>query len=645
MQMKTLALKNIELTEGFWKSRTDLVAGSLIPYQWEALNNRIPGAPPSHAVENFRIAAGEAEGKPLGIIFHDSDVAKWIEAASYVLASGSDPGLEAIIDELVRLIAKSQKPDGYVNTYFIAAGDEHRWSDLKMGHELYCAGHMMEAAVAYHAATGKRELLDVMCRFADYIGKVFGPGEGQNHSYGGHPEIELALYRLADASGNRRYAELADYFIDVRGTIENYHVGDTADPEMNHDNKWFREDYFLAHKPVREMRDADGHAVRAVYLYSAMADMAARTGDEGLITALKALWRSLVGRRMYVTSGIGPQGRGERFTVDYDLPADTAYNETCASVGLVFWAWRMTLLEPSGEYGDVVERALFNGALSGMSLDGRGYFYVNPLEVNPEIAAYRHDHDHVETARVPWFDCSCCPTNIARLTASVGQYAVSWRNGAVWIHQYAAGRFTVPFADGPLTLDVETDYPWDGRVRITAGPAGPTRRTLYLRRPGWCRRFSLAVNGESAAAAEEENGFIAVNRIWEEGDVIELILEMPVEFIRAHGNVVEAAGKVAVQRGPVVYCLEEQDNGPGLHRILVDPRTVPSVVRDDSLVEGSRTVLLDGFREEADKDEVLYRACRGGRPRRECKVRAVPYFQWGNREKNREMRVWIRSTC
>ncbi len=643
MHMRTPTLKDVKLTEGFWKSRTDMIAESLIPYQWDALNNRIPGAPESHAVENFRIAAGEAEGRPEGIIFHDSDIAKWIEAASYVLSVRPNAELEAIIDELIRLIAKSQKSDGYVNTYFIAEGDEHRWSDLKMGHELYCAGHMMEAAVAYFKATGKRKLLEVMCRFADYIGEVFGPNEGQNHSYGGHPEIELALYRLADATKNRRYEELAEYFINIRGTVENYHIGETADPGMNHDNKWFREDYFLAHEPVRGMRTADGHAVRAVYLYTAMTDLALRQTDDAMVEALGALWRNLTRRRMYITAGIGPQGRGERFTVDYDLPSDTGYTETCAAVGLVFWAWRMTLLNPAGEYGDVIERALFNGALSGMSLDGTKYFYVNPLEINPAIAEYRYDHDHVKTARVPWFDCACCPTNIARLVSSVSQYFFSRTDKEIWLHQYASGEYGIELEEESLNLIVKTDYPWDGRIRIFLMSSSSSHLPLHLRIPAWCEDFTLALNGEILSNPGIENGFVTIERLWEKNDEIELVLKMSVLFIRAHGDVVETAGKIAVQRGPLIYCLEEQDNGPGLHRILIDIESEPTVLPDDTLLEGGRIVVLDGFREEKDTDEILYRPYEKNRGLKPCRIRAIPYFQWGNRGQNQEMRVWIRS--
>lgn len=639
--LKDMSPKNVLFTTGFWKSRIDMVTGKLIPYQWEALNNRIPDAPPSFAVENFRIAAGESEGKPKGTIFQDSDVAKWIETAACSLMIRSDPGLEQIIDELVRLIKKSQLSDGYVNTFFIAGDTEKRWTDMNMGHELYCAGHMMEAAVAYYEATGKREMLEIMCRYADHISEVFGPGEKQNHSYDGHPEIELALYRLAEATGEQKYARLADYFLSIRGSIEDFYTGKATQSGMRHDSRWFLNDYYLAHKPVEEMNQAEGHAVRAMYLYSAMTDMYLFRGGSKILKALKSIWRNTVDKKMYITGGLGSQSHGERFTIDYDLPADTGFFETCASVGLVFWARRMFSAIPHGEYADIIERALYNGALSGVSLNGTRYFYSNPLEVNPEVAAYRQDHEHIQTSRVPWMDCACCPTNIARLIESFGTYMASYTEKAVWIHHYAASGLDVHFEQTPVRIRQSTTYPWDGKISISLEMEGKRNFTLFLRIPDWCADFSLRINGELQIQPVKKNGYLGIRRTWQKGVQIKLNLAMPVRFIRSNSNVRDYAGKVAVQRGPIVYCAEEIDNGKGLQELVVDTAGTVTLDKDDSLMEDTRVIYLTGYRDKAEGD-ALYCEYEAEKDFLPCRIRTIPYFQWGNRADGQEMRVWLR---
>jgi uncharacterized protein len=639
--LKDMSPKNVLFRKGFWKSRVDMVTEKLIPYQWKALNNRIPGAPPSFAVENFRIAAGESEGKPKGTIFQDSDVAKWIETAAYSLMIRSNPELEQIIDELVRLIEKSQLSDGYVNTFFIAGNPEKRWTDMNMGHELYCAGHMMEAAVAYYEATGKRRMLDIMCRYADHINEVFGPGENQNHSYDGHPEIELALHRLAKVTGEQRYTRLADYFLGVRGSVEDFYTGKATQSGMMHDSRWFFNDYYLAHKPVEEMNQAEGHAVRAMYLYSAMADMSRSKGGRKMLKALTSIWRNTVDEKMYITGGLGSQSHGERFTIDYDLPADTGFFETCASVGLVFWARRMFSAIQHGEYPDIIERALYNGALSGVSLDGTRYFYSNPLEVNPEVAAYRHDHEHIQISRVPWFDCACCPTNIARLIESLGTYMASCSENAAWIHQYTACEMNILLEQTSVRIKQDTEYPWDGKIRISLKMEGSLNFTLFLRIPGWCADFSLWINGEQQRKPLLENGYLVMSRTWQNGAQIELDLDMPVRFVRSNSNVREYAGKVAVQRGPVVYCAEEVDNGKGLQELVVDPTAKTILEHDNSLMEDTRIIYLTGYRDKAEGD-ALYFEYEADKDFVPCRIRTIPYYQWGNRGDGQEMRVWLR---
>ncbi len=639
----SLPLGAFRLTGGFWRDRAESVARDVIPYQWKALNNEVPGVPQSHAVENFRIAAGEAGGSPKGTIFQDSDVAKWIEAAAYSLATKPDPGLEARIDELVRLVEKSQLPDGYVNTYFIAAaGIGKRWSDLVMGHELYCAGHMMEAAVAYFGATGKRRLLDVMRRYADYIGTVFGPAEGQNPGFDGHPEIELALHRLAAATGEKKYAELANHFVDARGKVANFYKGEAAMEGMIPKSRWFRSDYYLADKPVREMDAVEGHSVRAMYLYSAMADQYRMTGDPTLRAALDRLWKNAVKAHLYVTAGIGSQSHGERFTIDYDLPNDSCYTETCASIGLALWAWRMLLIEPRREYADVMERAMYNGILSGISLDGTGYFYVNPLEVGP-ATAYRQDLSHVATSRVGWFDCACCPTNVARFAASAGARLVTVAAESLWVHHYATGSVGLEFAGKPVTLSMKTGYPWDGAVEIEVEKGDSVGFALRLRVPSWCASWSLSVNGSPVPGTLGADGYAAVSRAWNAGDRARLDLDMSPRFLRANPLVREDAGKVAVMRGPVVYCAEERDNGKNLHLLSVDPRLGAAAVTEGSLPAGTVALEAEAFRDaEGEADGPLYREYDAAVSAERRKLTLIPYYQWGNRAPGEEMLVWLR---
>ena len=378
-------LSAVKITGGFWSRLQELVRTQVIPYQWEALNDRIEGAAPSHCMENFKVAAGQREGSFGGCVFQDSDFAKWIEAVGYSLTIHPDPELEKTADEAIDLVCSAQQPDGYLNTYYIINGLEDRFTNLAHNHELYCLGHLMEGAIAYYQATGKDKLLNAVRRYADLVDSLFGAEEGKLQGYPGHEIIEMALVKLADVTGEERYLRLAKYFIDQRGQEPNYFR-----EEIEKSGKpwgWakspFGLQYYQAGKPVREQTAAEGHAVRAVYLYSGMADVARKTGDESLWNACRTLWDSIVRRRMYVTGSIGSAHYGESFTFDYDLPNDSVYGETCAAIGLVFFARRMLETEAKGEYADVMEQALYNGVISGMSLDGRSFFYVNPLEVLP----------------------------------------------------------------------------------------------------------------------------------------------------------------------------------------------------------------------------------------------------------------------
>ena len=636
-----LPLRDVRFSRGLLADRIALVHQVMIPYQWEALNDRVEGAERSGCVQNVRIAAGEIEGKFHGHCFQDSDLSKWLEAASYRLATHPDPRLAADLDGIVASLARAQRPDGYLNTYIQVAAPDQRFANLRDNHELYCAGHLIEAGVAHFAATGERGLLDICRRVADMIEKNFGTGPGQIPGYPGHEELELALIKLARALDEPRYAKLAAWFVRQRGAqplyfeVEARRRGDTTLPYYAQRDGLA---YFQADRPVTELTEPIGHAVRAMYLYAGMVDVAAEFQDAALMGAARALWDSLVRRHLYITGGIGADGSGgEKFSEGLDLPNDRAYAETCASVGLVFFARRLLDQELRGEFGDVMERALYNNVLAGMALDGRKFFYVNPLEVQPAVAQRRYDCRSVKTSRVGWFGCACCPPNIARLLASAGQYAYAFRPDGLAVHLFAEGEAAFQAGGTAVRLEVRTDYPWDGRVAISVHPAAPAKFILRLRVPGWCRGATVAINGGKAEPAAA--GYLALEREWREGDRIELDLPMPVERVRADPRVAADAGCAALQRGPIVYCLEEADNGPNLAALSL-PRSEPLRSRRAPEILGG-CVVLEAMAERAAPGPQLYSTEPPALAR--VPLRAVPYALWANRGEG-EMRVWIRES-
>ncbi|AGT32221.1 glycosyl hydrolase [Geobacillus genomosp. 3] len=630
----------VNVKDRFWKRYIDVVRHEVVPYQWEVLNDRIPDAEPSHAIENFRIAAGESDGEFYGMVFQDSDVAKWLEAVAYLLETKRDPELEALADDVIELLGRAQQPDGYLNTYYTVKEPGKRWTNLRDNHELYCAGHLIEAAVAYFRATGKRRFLDIMCKYADYIGTVFGRGEGQISGYDGHQEIELALLRLYEATGNENYLKLSQYFIDQRGQQPHYF---DREKEARGETGRFWYDggyrYHQAHIPVREQKQAVGHAVRALYMYTAMAGLAAKTGDESLKQACKTLWENVTKRQMYITGGVGSSECGESFTFDFDLPNDTAYAETCASIALVFWARRMLELETDGKYADVMERALYNGTISGMDLDGKKFFYVNPLEVWPK-ACERHDKRHVKPVRKKWFSCACCPPNLARLIASIGHYIYSQTSDALFVHLYVGSDIRTELGGRSVEIVQETNYPWDGTVRLTVLPESPGEFTIGLRVPGWCRGATLTINGEKVdMVALIQKGYAYIKRIWKKGDQVELVFPMPVERIKAHPQVRANAGKVALQRGPIVYCLEEVDNGPNLANLFLPRDAHLEAHFEPDLLEG--VVVITGTAERMDESAWNDELYRSSEPQTyQVPFRTIPYYVWCNRGEG-EMTVWV----
>ncbi|AZO96465.1 beta-L-arabinofuranosidase domain-containing protein [Halocella sp. SP3-1] len=642
--LEAVPLKNVKLNYGLFYIKNEVVRKEVIPYQWKALNNEIADADPSNAIENFRIAAGETGGEFVGMVFQDSDVAKWLEAVAYQLTTNPDEELEKLADSVIDLIEKAQQPDGYLNTYYTIKEPDHKWTNLAECHELYCAGHMIEAAVAYYQASKKRKLLDVVIRFADLIAKKFGREEDKIKGYPGHQEIEMALIKLYKTTGNKKYRELAKYFIDERGKEPNYF--DLEWEKRGKTSHWPDQEeivdlaYFQAHKPVREQATAVGHAVRAMYMYCGMADVAKETGDKQLLEACKRLWNNVTKKQMYITGGIGSSGHLESFTFDYDLPNDTAYTETCAAIALIFFAQRMFHLDPKAEYIDIMERALYNGVLSGISEDGQKFFYVNPLEVRPGVCQQRHDHKHVKPVRQKWFGCACCPPNLARLLASIGQYIYSYNQDSVFVNLYIDSTVDLELNNNEMSLKQETNYPWDGNVKLTILKAKKPHFVLALRIPSWCKQAKLKVNGEKINIAELiDNGYVYLNSSWTARDTVELSLNMPVERVSANPQVRENIGKVAIQRGPVVYCLEEVDNGSNLPAIyLPDSTELKAAYRSDLL---GGVTMIRGQAVKLDESAWSGRLYSTENLRyKPIEITAVPYFSWNNRQAG-EMLVWI----
>ncbi|GGH11845.1 glycoside hydrolase family 127 protein [Paenibacillus segetis] len=638
-----------QIQDPFWSEYIRLVREVVVPYQWEALNDRVPEAEPSRAITNFKIAAGQTKGDFYGMVFQDSDVAKWLEAVAYLLGTQSDPDLEQIADEVIEIIAKAQQPDGYLNTYFTIKEPGHRWTNLAECHELYCAGHMIEAGVAYYQATGKRVLLDVVCRFADYIDTVFGKEPGKLHGYDGHQEIELALMKLYHATGEEKYLKLSSYFIEQRGVTPHFYEeewrkrGKTSHfPQLT---MIFDHAYSQSHLPVREQITAEGHAVRLVYMCTAMADLAAETGDPGLLKACRKLWSNIVSKRMYITGGIGSMEQGESFTMDYDLPGDTAYAETCASIGLIFFAQRMLRISPDSKIADVMERALYNTVVSGMSQDGKKFFYVNPLEVYPAAHGKNKIYDHVKPERQGWFGCACCPPNIARLLASLGDYVYTKQKDTLYVQLYVGSKIDLEMAGKQVRIEQESKYTSNGEVSFRIHTEQATPFTLALRMPEWCDQVEVTAHGKRQVfKSGDEDGYIRLNRIWEPDEVIDVVFSMPVLRMKAHPLVRQNFGKVALQRGPFVYCLEEADNGAGLYQLRLPAGSPFEVQPDDQLHEGLNVIYATGERWTAAEgwEEQLYRS--DSRWNKEsAPLKFIPYFTWANRGLG-EMSVWVEET-
>ena len=638
----TVPLKGIKITDPLFGRYAEMIAEKLIPYQWEILNDRVPGAEKSHCVANFKIAAGELDGLRQGAVFCDTDAYKWLETLSYCLEAGAAGEYESVADDLIALIGRAQQPDGYLNTYFSVTCPDKKWTNLSEGHELYGAGHLIEAAVAFYQATGKDALLNIARRFADLICEVFGDGEGQHRGYPGHQEIELALVKLGRITGERRYIEKARYFLSVRGAEPNYILeeikgrnGDLIFPEFrNYDLK-----YSQSHLPPVLQTTAEGHAVRAMYMYSAMADVAKEYNDATVKAACRTLWKNITEKRMYITGGIGSSGHLERFTVDYDLPNDRMYCESCASVGLMMFGQRMAALTGEAQYYDTVERALCNTVLAGISAEGDRYFYVNPLEVWPENCLSNTSMEHVKPVRQPWFACACCPSNIARTLASVGQYIYAQDEKSIYINQFISSVAETSIQSAAVKLSMEADL-LGGNVDINILSDRPQPFTLRLRIPDYYQNPQFVLEGRSISPVIE-NGYavLAVSRAGEQS--LHITGTVKPRWIAANTHVRADAGKQALQYGPYVYCLEETDNGSELPNLFVCPEADISVGGLCAELPGLLpTLQFDAKRISSGVDDALY-----GNPQYhadDVRLTAVPYGLWCNRNPG-EMLIWLQS--
>lgn len=677
MSSTPLPLTAVHVTDPFWYREMELVRKEVIPYQWDALNDRVPGADPSWCMRNFRVAgklmanrreqgakfvppsytfrgfqalpedmAHPEEDKFYGFVFQDSDFSKWIEAVGYSLAQHPDPDLERIADEAIDVVCAAQTPEGYLDTYYIINGMDAALTNLRDHHELYCLGHLVEGAVAYYQATGKDKLLKAACRFADYIADRFGPEEGKCHGYPGHEIAEMALVRLYDATGEQKYLDLSRFFLDQRGQEPNYFVQEEkaqAEKAGRPFNPHVNTAYYQAHKPVREQDEAVGHAVRAVYLYSGMADVARLTGDESLKAACERLWQSITREKMYITGGIGGTHIGEAFSFPFDLPNDTAYSETCAAIGLAFFARRMLQMSPKGCYADVMERALYNTVLAGMALDGKSFFYVNPLTVVPSAIHRDERLRHVEPVRRKWFGCACCPPNLARIVSSISSYAYTESEDTLFVHLYVGGSVTKSFSGKKMTLEVGANMPYHGHVTFTAHTDGPVQGTLAIRIPGWCQDAVITCT----KSIECHDGYAYLTGEWTEGETIRIHFPLAVRVEQADPRVRENIGQVAFLRGPVAFCAEEKDNGPDLHLLRVDMEQVGNgegvrfLFDHDTFGHETVKLLVPGKRLVPPEDNSLYHTYAPDIEER-VDIVMVPYYAWANRGEG-EMRVWLRT--
>jgi DUF1680 family protein len=597
-RLRTTPVTAVRLMDAFWAPRQTINRERTIPGQLILCEDRI---------DNFRRASGKKDIPFQGIFFNDSDVYKWLEAASFSLATHPDPKLDADVDSVIAEVAAAQQPDGYLNTYYMFERASERFSNLKDMHEMYCAGHLFQAAVAHYRATGKWTLLEVATKLADHLDGIFGPGKRVGAC--GHEEAEMGLVELYRVTGETRYLRLAECMVEARG----------HKPGIFNNSSYHQD-----HLPFTEQTEVVGHAVRHMYLCCGAADVATETGNAGYLHALEALWKNMTTRRMYVTGGVGSRWEGEAFGADFELPNDRAYTETCAAIGSVMWNWRMLQITGESRFADLMELALYNGVLAGLSLDGDHYFYQNPLT------------DSGRHRRQKWFGCACCPPNVARLLASLPGYFYSVDANAVWVHLYASGSASLTLGNGETVALVQRSrYPWDGEIELLIEQAPNIPFSLRLRIPAFATGATAEVNGEAVNLLAED-GYAIIHRSWSSGDTVRLTLPMPVERLESHPYVMSDLGRIALKRGPIVYCLEQADapeanvwdialplDGP------LEPEFVPDLLGGVTVLRG------EGIARDVAPDLPLYHPALDDIPAGRKVV-----VTWANREPG-QMQVWI----
>lgn len=621
-------LHEVKITGGLLGEKREQMARITVPYIGRAVYDEIPGILPSGAAENFKIAAGESVRNFQGLVSQDSDLFKWMEAAALSLEEEEEEETKERLKETIKLLDRAQQKDGYLNSYYIMNGLKNRWNFLKESCQLYCAGHLLEAAVSLFEAAGDNSLLKIAMRYADCIDRDFGIGEGKIRGYDGHAEIELALYRLYECTGEERYKKLADFFVEERGKQPYFFAEEKNLKEVTGNLVYeLSEKNFChsqSHLPIRQQKEAVGHAVKAMYFYSAAADKARLDQDEELKKTLRCLWKDVTERKMYLTGAIGSSAYGESFTYAYDLPGGLMYGETCAAVGLFLWGSRMLLLENDSRYGDVMERALYNGILCGVSEEGTSFFYTNALEMDPERCRKRKDYMHLAPKRQKWFECPCCPSNLARLLLSVNRYIYTVSGSGLQVQLFAQSTADI----GGWHIEQETEYPLSGSIKIKAAYEGGEETKLSIRIPDWCKKFSLTQNGE-ALHTEENGGYLVIKGRFDGSEEFLLQMEMNPVKVYANRKVKGLAGKTAVMRGPVVYCAEQTDNGELSELFLREKGEM--YVKDNGMVQ------VSGYRLRRSEDS-LYTIEPPSR--KEEWIDFIPYRLWNNRGEG-EMKVFF----
>lgn len=644
-EINSCPIRNIKINDSFFSHYVRLVAEEVVPYQWKMLNDLIPDITMSHCIKNFKIVAGEITGEHKGPVFVDTDAYKWLEAVAYCLENEMALEYEWYADELIELIGRAQQSDGYLHTYYTLVAPKKKWTNLAEGHELYGAGHLIEAAVAYYNATGKTKLLDIAKKFADLICQVFGPNGEKHNAYAGHQEIELALVKLYYITDDEKYLDMAEHFVRARGKKPNYLIDELKQNEKQRIFPEFSDYddlYAQTHTEAAKQTEAVGHSVRAMYYYTAMADLAMvhRGGD--FEKACQTLWENTTKKRMYITGGIGSSGHLERFTTDYDLPNDRMYCESCASVGLMMFGKRMAALTGNASYYEEVERALYNTVLAGISLQGDKYFYVNPLEVWPANCLTSTSMAHVKPVRQPWYTVACCPTNIARTIASLGQYIFAKDCESVYVNMLISSSLQTTLENEEVSLDLVSTLLHDGKTVIRIKKSQEKKIYIKVRIPSYYEEPTFSIDGRIISPLIQD-GYVVLEISGSGEQAVEIQGKVEPSFVAANTNVRADIGKVALTYGPYVYCIEEIDNGENLPALMVSDKEVIEVLPSVKEFPGDVPSLgVKGQRVESSiqDEKALY-----GRPcikMKDVDIKAIPYALWCNRTPG-EMQVWIKN--